>query len=167
MQYKGEQSNLSHMTPFLPLFFSQLGPYGNTGKLKYKSEETIKPHEAIMLLSVTHDAERSELPFQQNFEQYRDFVESVKARYIEHLCDNMEAYDELKKYRSYDDFTREMMIKMMTRASGALLRTAKAQESTQTEKQYLVAERKLYYKSNTEGSDNKTMFLSEVDEAVF
>ena len=31
--YKGEQSNLSHMTPFLPVFFSQLGPYGNAGKL--------------------------------------------------------------------------------------------------------------------------------------
>ena len=62
------------------------------------------------------------------------------------------------------------MIKLMTRAGGNLVRTAKVKDSTQTEKEYLVSERRLFYRQNMDSYNESTtnqMFVSEVDESVW
>jgi len=168
--YDGENSALSHVSPFLPIYFAKIGPYGNAGENKYKSEETITPAEASVTMAVANSfretyleqfPELEEFGFAAEFGKYKEFVNAVRDKYISHLCGNIEAYEQLKKYRSYDMVTSDILHKMIERATTNMSKSP----TKEPDINYVISQRQVYIKPAGDGPPPK--FVSNIDSEVY
>lgn len=175
MTYKGEPTNLSHLTPFLPIFYGRLGPYGNTGQNKYKSEELVEPGEAKLSLGLSSAfrenyletfPELEQLGMSEDFEKYDEFCNAIREKFITYLSNNIENHEQLKKYRSYDMVTPDILHKLIERATTKITRVP-TNDAENTK--YVVAERYVYIKQK-ETSGNSSVdqkYVSDVDRNVY